>query len=309
MSTPIFDDLADVYEAMIDWPNRLANEEGFFRGLFERVGARSVLDAACGTGHHAALFASWGLRVEGADISPAMVERARAQFGESESLRWVVRGFDQAIPEPGAFDVAICIGNSLALSVDEAAVATAIRHMFLAVRDGGAAIVHVVNLWRLADGPCNWQKCVPLRCRQWSESGTDSGHQEHCSQSSGTQPQGSGTRPQSSGTQPQSSGTQPQSSGTRPRGGGTRPPGESLIVKGVRRCGAKGYVDLLVIGLAEKEPQLRTDCVPFLGLEAGTLARMALEAGASGTEFYGGYQRQGYRREQSQDLIMIATKA
>ena len=76
----MFDDLADVYEAMIDWPKRLAHEEPFYRRLFERLGARSVLDVACGTGRHAAMFHSWGLRVEGADLSPAMIDRARSQL-------------------------------------------------------------------------------------------------------------------------------------------------------------------------------------------------------------------------------------
>ena len=36
----IFDDLTNVYEAMIDWPKRLANEEPFYRRLIERTGAK-----------------------------------------------------------------------------------------------------------------------------------------------------------------------------------------------------------------------------------------------------------------------------
>jgi hypothetical protein len=31
--------------------------------------------------------------------------------------------------------------------------------MLAAVRAGGLVVVHVLNLWRLADGPCAWQKC------------------------------------------------------------------------------------------------------------------------------------------------------
>ena len=45
MPQPAFDDLSDVYEAMIDWPRRLAREEPFYRRLFERSDARRVLDA------------------------------------------------------------------------------------------------------------------------------------------------------------------------------------------------------------------------------------------------------------------------
>ena len=80
MSEDVFSDVADIYEAMIDWQKRLASEGPFYRRLFDRVGVHSVLDVACGTGRHAAMFHSWGLRVEGADISANMIERARRPF-------------------------------------------------------------------------------------------------------------------------------------------------------------------------------------------------------------------------------------
>lgn len=154
-----FEDLTDVYEAMIDWPKRLAYEEPFYRRLFERVGARRVVDVACGTGRHAAMFHRWGLDVEAADVSPSMIERARAAFGEPAGLRWVVRGFDQPIPADEPFDVAICVGNSLALAAEVSTAGQAVREMLAAVRGGGLVVVHLLNLGRLPDGPCIWQKC------------------------------------------------------------------------------------------------------------------------------------------------------
>ena len=36
----MFDDLSDVYDAMIQWPKRLAHEEPFYRKLFEENGVR-----------------------------------------------------------------------------------------------------------------------------------------------------------------------------------------------------------------------------------------------------------------------------
>jgi SAM-dependent methyltransferase len=159
MSRDVFNDVTDVYEAMIDWPKRLANEGRFYRRLFDRVGVRSVVDVACGTGRHAAMFHSWGLRVEGADISANMIERARTNFGELPDMRWVVRGFDQPIRPQEPFDAAICIGNSLALAPDITAVERAVHEMLVAIKSGGVAVLHVFNLWRLPDGPCQWQKC------------------------------------------------------------------------------------------------------------------------------------------------------
>jgi len=155
-----FADLTGVYDLLVDWPRRLAREGPFYRRLFERIGARRVADVACGTGRHAAMFHSWGVSVEGSDADPKMIERARAEFGQPEGLRFVVRGFEEPIRATEPFDVALCVGNSLALAPDAATAARAIREMLAAVRGGGAVVVHVLNLWRLPDGPCVWQKCL-----------------------------------------------------------------------------------------------------------------------------------------------------
>jgi SAM-dependent methyltransferase len=250
-----FDELAEIYEAMIDWPKRLANEQPLFRWVFERTGARRVLDAACGTGHHAAMFHSWGLEVEAADISAAMIDRCRARWGQSDSLRWIVRAFDQPIAfgqSSRPFDVVVCIGQSLALSPDRAAVARALSAMLAAARpDGGALLVHVLNLWKLPDGPCVWQKC---------------------------------RRVQLPGA------------------------GENLIIKGVHRCGDRGYVNVLTTRLDADPPSLRSESVPFLGLQAEELQQLARDGGAASVEFFGDYQRSAYDRAISSDLIMLATR-
>jgi SAM-dependent methyltransferase len=245
----IFDDLTDVYEAMIDWPKRLANEEPFYRRLVERTGAKSVVDVACGTGRHAAMLHALQLRVEGADLSPRMIQRAEQTFGRSDTLRWGVRSFDQPAGEPGAFDLALCVGNSLALAGELEIMDRAIRQMLRAVRLGGSIVVQVLNLWRLPDGPCLWQKC---RRTTLSE-------------------------------------------------------GDVLITKGVHRCGGRGYVDLVVTVL-DAGPQMRTESVPFLGLEADQLEQIARQSGASQVRFAGGYQGQPYDRQTSIDLVMIAEK-
>jgi len=249
MSSDLFTDLTDVYEAMIDWPKRLANEEPFYRRWFERAGVRRVLDAACGTGRHAAMFHAWGLRVEGADLSEGMIRRARASFGQPGGLRWVVRGFDRPVEAAEPFDAVVCTGNSLALAADVATVRQALRQILRAVGRGGIVVIQVLNLWHLADGPCLWQKCRRA----------------------------------------------------------TLPQGEMLILKGVHRCGTRGYVDLVLAeypggGLAHSES------VPFLGLEPADLEQTARDAGAARVELFGGYRDQRYDRQESVDLVMIVEK-
>ena len=249
MPADLFSDLTDIYEAMIDWPKRLAHEEPFYRRLFERVGVRSVADVACGTGRHAAMFHSWGLRVEGSDISPAMIERARASFGEPPGLRWLVRGFDAPIEPSQPFDAAICVGNSLALAPDKPTAQLAIGQMLAAVRPGGAIAVHVLNLGHLPDGPCVWQKSKRT----------------------------------------------------------TLPQGEAMILKGVHRCGPRGYVELIVTELSGGKP-LWTESVPFLGLNAAELEEMARQSGAAHVVFFGGYQDERYQAQKSVDLVMVAER-
>ena len=245
----MFDDLTDIYEAMIDWPKRLAHEGPFYRRWFDRYGVQSVVDVACGTGRHAAMLHDWKLRVEGADLSPNMIARARSRFGEPAGLHWVVRGFDAPIDAAEPFDAALCVGNSLALAPDVATVGRALEQMLTAVRPGGLIVVHVLNLWRLSEGPCLWQKCQTA----------------------------------------------------------VLPQGDVLIVKGVHRCGGRGYVELIAADRA-RGTLLHSESVPFLGLEAAELEQMLRRAGAADVQCFGGYQEQPYDRQASADLLLAARK-
>lgn len=149
------------YDAQVDWGKRLANEEPLYRQWFERAGVRRVLDAACGTGHHAAMFHSWGLGVQGADLSCEMIAHCRSRYGELERLAWVVRSLLE--PSPTAeFDAVICVGNSLALLADLETFDRALATLLSSLRPGGVLIAQVLNLWRLPEGPVQWRSCKKL---------------------------------------------------------------------------------------------------------------------------------------------------
>lgn len=164
MGEQAFDAVSEAFEAMIDWDKRLKHEAPFYRRLLERLQGRRVVDVACGTGHHAAMIHSWGLEVEGADVSAAMIERCRSNCGEPAGLRWVVRGYDQ--PIAGEFDLAMCVGNSLALAASRQTIEQALGRMLAGVRRGGAALIHTPNLWGMSDGMCQWQKCLRAKLSQ-----------------------------------------------------------------------------------------------------------------------------------------------
>ena len=121
--------------------------------------------------------------------------------------------------------------------------------MLQATRDGGVTVLQILNLWRLPDGPCVWQKC---RRSQTAH-------------------------------------------------------GQVMVWKGVHRCGNTGFVDLLVTTL-DKESVFTTESIPFLGLEASTLDRLARAAGARDVTCFGGYGNQTFDRQSSTDLILVARK-
>lgn len=54
----------------------------FFVRLFADYQIKSVLDCACGTGHHLPLFHSLNCEVVGSDISEAMLRRAKKNLDE-----------------------------------------------------------------------------------------------------------------------------------------------------------------------------------------------------------------------------------
>ena len=146
--------LEQYYDILVDWDRRLAHESPFFQRAFQSVHAKSVLDCACGTGHHACLFARWGMEVAGSDVSAEMVRRSEHLAAtQSLSIEFQQASFDalsSTFSEP--FDTAVCVGNSLAAAGKRRIVAEGIRQMHELLRPGGAVIIQVINFERFPPG-------------------------------------------------------------------------------------------------------------------------------------------------------------
>jgi ubiquinone/menaquinone biosynthesis C-methylase UbiE len=68
-----------------DEPNDLIDvEQPVIRRILDELPAGAALDAACGTGRHAAYLSSLGHAVVGVDICPQMLEVARAKVGGAD---------------------------------------------------------------------------------------------------------------------------------------------------------------------------------------------------------------------------------
>ncbi len=151
---PAFDQFQPYYDLMVNWEHRIGLEGPFFQRAFSSVAARRVLDCACGTGHHVRLFSRWGLDAVGSDVSPSMIEQARADAqAEGSPVRFEVADF-RNLPErfPQPFDAVICTGNSLPLAGSPEGMREAIRSMHGCLRPDGLLILHCLNFATIPEG-------------------------------------------------------------------------------------------------------------------------------------------------------------
>lgn len=122
--------------------------------LFERYGAKRVLDCACGTGVHTEILAREGYQVVGSDASDGMLGVTRSKLSAAGLAVDLYRSSWRDLPEvvPGRYDAVICMGNSLALEPDGPAVTDSLKGMYAMLNEGGALIVSNTNTDRqLAD--------------------------------------------------------------------------------------------------------------------------------------------------------------
>lgn len=147
-SREFYDRQAAIYEAMNDWPARLSLELPFIRRALLAAGARSVLDVACGSGHHAIALAKEGYAVSAADASPEMLALARrnaAEEGVSIQFEPASLGDLGAAFAPGSMDAVLCLGNSLPHVLLEADLRAALSHIRGVLRQGGVAVLQNLN--------------------------------------------------------------------------------------------------------------------------------------------------------------------
>lgn len=146
-SQRFYDALAPLFDVMTDWDARLATEGPFLRGVLERTRARTVFDAACGSGGHALALKRWGYEVAGADASPVMVEMARRKAdAEGLNIPFAVAEFGQLeLIAPGPFDAVLCLGNSLPHLPDQAELVATLRSMSAILVPGGVLVLQNLN--------------------------------------------------------------------------------------------------------------------------------------------------------------------
>lgn len=176
----MYDAFSSDYDRFVNWQNRLAYEMPFIEQQLHNLpmpasGVPLVLDAACGTGMHAIALAQQGYAAAGADLSPGMIGRARANAElAGVQVEWEVAGFGDLArvfgDKPGfPFDAVLCLGNSLphALTSDE--LNNALSDFAACLRPEGLLLIQSRNFDAVLQKQERWMEPQPFRegDREW----------------------------------------------------------------------------------------------------------------------------------------------
>ena len=116
----------------------VALEQPTVWSLLEPIEPGYALDAACGTGRHAARLVALGHRVLGIDLTPEMLERARTNVPQASFLEADLLGIPTA---DEAFDTVVC-GLALSHLPD---LSPGIHELTRVLRAGGQMIISVLH--------------------------------------------------------------------------------------------------------------------------------------------------------------------
>ena len=143
MSSDFYDLLADHYDDLFGCDDETVG----FLASSAGSGAR-VLDVACGTGAHTRALLGQGRDAWGVDLSPAMVDRARALATPAgRADRFSVADMLAVAGHPAApFDLVFCIGNSIAHLESVTDVRRFFGEALRALVPGGAFVVQFVDI-------------------------------------------------------------------------------------------------------------------------------------------------------------------
>ena len=115
----------------------------FFRQLVAAHQVETVLDCACGTGHHLPLFHSLGCEVVGSDISEAMLAQAERNLAQAglEVLLHRVDYRELPCHFDREFDAVMCLSSSILHMPTEADALRAFASMRSVLRYGGILVL------------------------------------------------------------------------------------------------------------------------------------------------------------------------
>ena len=132
---------ADVLVYRYDQPLRIRAVARAMERLFpDGLAGMSVLDVGCGTGDFIAVASGRGARVVGLDLSPHVIDRARARFAGSPEVTLQVGSVVEARFVAGAFDLVTSV-TVLQHITDDAALDVTLTALRQALKPGGRLLL------------------------------------------------------------------------------------------------------------------------------------------------------------------------
>lgn len=134
----MFTKSAEFYDAIYSWKD-YASEAELVRGFIAantRAAGTTLLDVACGTGHHAQYLAEY-FRVEGLDLDPELLKVARKRCPDIPFHLADMVEFDLG----RQFDAVTCLFSAIGYAVTVEKLNRTLRHIANHLLPGGVAVV------------------------------------------------------------------------------------------------------------------------------------------------------------------------
>ena len=148
-------EFVDRWDELIDWEKRRESEGGFFEGILNNNGVRTVLDIACGTGYHTVNLALNGFQVTGSDGSANMVKKSQEnaeRFGLKSARLVEAQWTSLSEAFPGEkFDAIVCLGNAFTHLFGDDERRKALGEIYGLLNNGGVAVIDHRNYDTMLD--------------------------------------------------------------------------------------------------------------------------------------------------------------
>ncbi len=160
-----YNQVASVYDYMIDWETRLQNEDAFFIHLFREQMTQSILDLGCGTGEHVLHWGEMGHNTTGVDSSKEMIAQAKQKADELDvDVEFLCLPMDQfAVKIEESFDMITCIGNTLPHVLDQAKLDRLFQNIAAKLNPFGCAVFQLHNFEPILEVQ---KRDFPVKARQ-----------------------------------------------------------------------------------------------------------------------------------------------
>ncbi len=149
-----FSDIAEYYDRMTGFSNRLINDFGLFKNIVKKFDFKTALDAGCGSGVHSIILSRLGIDIIGLDASEKMLELARANsLKEGQEIEFI-KEFYESMPHDwdDKFDGLFCMANSLVGVETGERLSLALKSFNRVLKPGGKAIIQLMNFAKFRRG-------------------------------------------------------------------------------------------------------------------------------------------------------------